>query len=387
MSLHIFTSFFIGLLTSWTLVSCSSGETERTSSQLTVESLSALTSNSTVHGTSTRTGTGVNVISTGTGVNVINSSSNGISSSTSNSNVYGVATNTSSNGLASPYSANDPTSYGAGGGSMYQVNSQGSDATGTAEQTILNYSGTNRVASATCDGNFSNRQPGDMCGYDFCGNNNSQLSAGEKTTVMALVSYLQKQNMIGTTCQDQDVVNKLQALTSLDLSNSSISDITPLMEMVALQSLILDNNQIVGSLTELEGMVNLTVFHASYNQIFAVDGLSFCSNLTDINLANNNITTVAPIASLSKIVTLDVSNNKIVSIIPFMRNPARTTTPTTVKISGNSGILTEVQADPVAQTSGCNVVNTSGTFSVDGNCLIHYTSSTLEFSDYDSNNN
>ena len=81
-------------------------------------------------------------------------------------------------------------------------------------------------------------------------------------------------------------------LTTLDLGENSISDITPLQVLRALTNstnlttLNLESNRISG-IEELAGLTNLTELYLGDNRILQLSPLAFLTNLTTLNLEGN----------------------------------------------------------------------------------------------------
>ena len=82
------------------------------------------------------------------------------------------------------------------------------------------------------------------------------------------------------------IKDDLKNIISLQLPESQIDDISPLVNLGALQILVLNNNQI----SDLKPLTGLT-------------------NLKSLNLANNKITDLTPLQTLKGLQELDLSNN------------------------------------------------------------------------------
>lgn len=198
-----------------------------------------------------------------------------------------------------------------------------------------------------------NRQPGDPCGYDFCGSDtdNSFLSPATYTTIKALVAYLKAQGQFPNPCTNLSVIQALGALQTLDLSHQNISDITPLTNMINLTQLNLDFNQI-SDLTALSNMKDLQTLHLNNNVIVNLNPLTNDTALVSLYLANNLIQTISPLVPLQHLITLDIANNNIASILPLKDKIIG------INITGNPGIITEaksVQAVFIQENDSCSV--------------------------------
>lgn len=197
-----------------------------------------------------------------------------------------------------------------------------------------------------------NRQPGDPCGYDFCGSDadNSFLNPATYTTVKALVSYLKAQGQFPNPCTNLGVIQALGSLQTLDLSHQNISDITPLTDMINLTQLNLDFNQI-SDLSALSNMKDLQTLHLNNNVIINLNPLTNDTALVSLYLANNLIQTIAPLVPLKNLITLDIANNNVASILPLTNRSIG------INITGNPGIITEAKSVQAVflQESSCNL--------------------------------
>jgi internalin A len=83
----------------------------------------------------------------------------------------------------------------------------------------------------------------------------------------------------------------LSSMTTLDLGNNEISDISVLGSLTNLTKLYLNNNQIT-EISALRKITNLTTLHLRYNQITGISFLGWLINLTELNLGDNKITEI-----------------------------------------------------------------------------------------------
>lgn len=183
----------------------------------------------------------------------------------------------------------------------------------------------------------TNRQAGDICGYEFCGGKNEHLNADEKASVAALMAYLAtKKNIDPAKCKDEDVITVLMELRELNLKNTKIKDITPLFQLYKLETLDLSENQI-DRLTYLSGMKKLKSLRVNKNSLTSFNGLQRLYDLEEIIAADNQISSVAELAKLEKLKTLDIRNNQVSSIVLLADRPI------TIKYAGNPDILAEAE--------------------------------------------
>jgi len=103
------------------------------------------------------------------------------------------------------------------------------------------------------------------------------------------------------------------ALTSLDASDSGISDLTGLQAAANLTRLVLANNAIsdINALSELGSLTELDLY---VNQVSDISALAGLDNLTRLSLTRNQITDISPLSSLTDLTVLQLSYNSITDI-------------------------------------------------------------------------
>jgi hypothetical protein len=81
-------------------------------------------------------------------------------------------------------------------------------------------------------------------------------------------------------------------LTSLNLYNNQVSDITPLSGLTNLTYLDLYHNQYINDISPLSGLTNLMYLDIGANQIIDISWLSGLTNLNELRLHHNQITDI-----------------------------------------------------------------------------------------------
>lgn len=226
---------------------------------------------------------------------------------------------------------------GTNSAGLYDRNADSDDPAGYAGTvtTSMNITG---VADCSI---HKNRQKGDPCSYDFCGNDaaNAHLNSEDFRTSRAVLEYLKKQNKFPSPCTNEQVIKVLKDLKTLDLSSMNLSDISILSFMKSLVDLNLDRN----NLTDLSVLFNITtleVLKASFNKLTNLTGVLSSQNLREIYVTDNMITTVDDLADLQKLTTLDIMNNRVKSITRLKDKKMG------IAVTGNPGIITEIQIIP-----------------------------------------
>ena len=124
---------------------------------------------------------------------------------------------------------------------------------------------------------------------------------------------------------DSITTHTLLDLTQLDVPNSGITDITGLEHAHSLTYLVLGgqgtaqgiaNNNRVSNFSPLTGLTNLTL-DLSQSSLSDVAPLAGLKNLMELNLMNNHILDVAPLANLKNLTLLNLSSNNISDVAPL----------------------------------------------------------------------
>ena len=110
----------------------------------------------------------------------------------------------------------------------------------------------------------------------------------------------------------EQVEQKLQQLTSLDLRGLKLSDLRPLSGLTSLVALYLPNNNIT-DLWQLQNLPNLLILDLSNNQLSDIGALYLFSNLQTLLLDQNKIKNTLPIKDLHKLTKVSVEDNPILT--------------------------------------------------------------------------
>ena len=104
-------------------------------------------------------------------------------------------------------------------------------------------------------------------------------------------------------------IEKITNLSSIDLSRNNISDISPIISLNNLTNLNLNDNP-VSNLSELSTKTSLTDLYLSNTGISDVSFLSNLVNLKTLDISSNNISNLQGINLLNSLITLNVSSNR-----------------------------------------------------------------------------
>lgn len=173
------------------------------------------------------------------------------------------------------------------------------------------------------------------------------LTDGEMDQVAKLYA-LTSLNLSGNSISDISALSTLAGLTALDLSDNNISDIRALAELKGLRTLYLDNNPITdfSVLAELENLTTLSIkgiaiseeqlqalssalpscaIHSDTDQEDAADitlgGVTFKLDVKELNLSSRGITDISALSACRELERLDLTGNKISDITPLMDIP------------------------------------------------------------------
>jgi Leucine-rich repeat (LRR) protein len=113
-----------------------------------------------------------------------------------------------------------------------------------------------------------------------------------------------------------DSITQLTALTTLDLSDTQINDLTPIAQLNALKGLRLGNTQ-VSDLTPIAQLNTLKTLRLDNTQVSDFTPIAQLNALTTLYLSNTQISDLTPIAQLNALKTLDIGNTQVSDLTPI----------------------------------------------------------------------
>lgn len=105
----------------------------------------------------------------------------------------------------------------------------------------------------------------------------------------------------------------LKNLTTLDLSNNSIRDLSPLVNLLNLEELKLQYNA-VRDLGVIAGLPNLKILDLSYNDLSGIPTIGGCTALEQLDLTHNKLTDIAAVGSLANLTHFAAADNKLTDV-------------------------------------------------------------------------
>ena len=109
------------------------------------------------------------------------------------------------------------------------------------------------------------------------------------------------------------VRGNMAALTELDASDASISNLTGLEFATNLKVLYLWNNRI-SNISAVAGLANLTQLFLERNNISDISAVAGLTKLTRLSLMDNNISDISAVAGLTNLILLHIRGNPISDI-------------------------------------------------------------------------
>jgi len=108
----------------------------------------------------------------------------------------------------------------------------------------------------------------------------------------------------------------LSGITTLDLSQNEIQDLSRLAGLIRLTSLSLTANKII-DVSPLSGLIGLTTLSAGGNQISDISSLFDLTNLASLSLGYNQISKVLALSGMTRLSTLILNDNLLTDISPL----------------------------------------------------------------------
>ena len=123
---------------------------------------------------------------------------------------------------------------------------------------------------------------------------------------------------------DVSALNGLTGLTYLDLTGNSITDISALSGLTNLKELVLGSNSIT-DIGALSGLTSLTVLRLFNNSISDITGLGGLTGLTTLDLRLNSISDISALGGLTDLGDVEGAFFRLGSDLNLSNNPNLTT--------------------------------------------------------------
>ena len=145
-----------------------------------------------------------------------------------------------------------------------------------------------------------------------------ELNEKQITDVSGIEKFtnLTSLNLEFNNISDITLLSSLTKLTILQLHSNNISNIAPLKTLTNITYLSLGKNKI-SDITPISSLTSLKTLGLFSNQISNITPLSTLTNLETLFLYNNEITDITPLAGLSNLTELSLASNKISDITPL----------------------------------------------------------------------
>ena len=229
------------------------------------------------------------------------------------------------------------------------------------------------------------------------------LSGNKDITTVEFIStvntYLARLDISGTSVTDLTPLAELENLTNLNLADMELEDISPISGMSKLSHLDVSGNNLK-NLDAVSALIYLEVFSAANNPLESTDGISNCTILTHLDLSstgisdisvieksaatlkqlyldNNEISFITSISKLTSLTELSLDNNKIYSIDPLKE----ISTLSKLSLKSNQIInLSAISKNTNLSNLDVSFNNISGTLDLSFLSYDDYTSLTLDIS-------
>jgi internalin A len=123
-------------------------------------------------------------------------------------------------------------------------------------------------------------------------------------------------DLSGTSVTDVSPLAGLEDLQTVDLWGTGVTDVSPLAELEKLRTLDLMNTG-VADVSPLAGLENLQILTLSDTGVTDVSPLAGLKDLQLLNLMNTGVTDVSPLAGLEKLRTLSLSYTGVTDVSPL----------------------------------------------------------------------
>ena len=159
-----------------------------------------------------------------------------------------------------------------------------------------------------------NREQNDPYRYDLCNQNIDFLSDTAKDTLKKIHEKLIKPKLQGE-CTCQKSLDIIKTLTTVDLSGSNISDLSPIVVLTDVLQLNLRNNDISKNASHLNSLTQLQALDLSNNKLNTLPNISDLDKLVELRTSQNNLSDINIVLSLEKIKRINIDDNPNISDI------------------------------------------------------------------------
>lgn len=151
-----------------------------------------------------------------------------------------------------------------------------------------------------------------------------------------------------------EAIGSLPELTKLDLAGCAVSNADPLSPLAKLQTLDLSNNS-VSDLSALGKMTSLEVLSLHNNPVSNVAPLANCTQLRELDLSSGELVDVAPLGKLADLEKLNLSDNDVETIAALSGCAALTTLDVSSNWLTDASVLAELPELAVFDGSHNNI--------------------------------
>ncbi len=141
----------------------------------------------------------------------------------------------------------------------------------------------------------------------------AKISKSSGNIYMEDVADITSLNISNKSISSLEGIQYLKNLTTLTASRNKISDLTPISKLTTLKSLSIDRNNIddIGALSSL---ISLNYLNLNTNKLTLIDSIVSLTDLTSLYIGNNNIEDISVLSKLTKMNKLGINNNPITNI-------------------------------------------------------------------------
>lgn len=147
---------------------------------------------------------------------------------------------------------------------------------------------------------------------------------------------LQTLDLHSNALTDLDALSALTRLTSLNLSYNTITSTAKLSGLKELKQLDLSHNAIA-DISPIGSLITVQSLNLGYNQLIDIAPLAACTGITELDISNNTITDLSALTALTELSVLDFNHNQV-AVLPAWNSSYKL-----VSIDGSHNLLTSLE--------------------------------------------
>lgn len=150
-------------------------------------------------------------------------------------------------------------------------------------------------------------------GWDELDFDEPEFRALEAIPPIAHLTGITTLDLDNTRVSDLSSIARSIAIETLRLSNTQVNDLSPIAGMTRITTLRLSNTK-VSDLSPIAGFKGITTLFLGYSQVTDLSPLAGMTGITTLSLGNTQVTDLSPLVGMTGVITLDLENTPLANL-------------------------------------------------------------------------